>query len=258
MNTNEYRSILEQLKRDLGNQLLPVGCIMMFPNESVPDGFMPCDGSELPIASYPELYAVIGQTFKPAEPSPLELYQKGKTAKSISASETIFHLPDMRGLFVRGWDRERNVDSDTDRKFGGLQEDALQGHSHEVDTSKTLMTDSSGSHSHTLYSNYGEAVTSVGGLGNTDDSDSFLKTWMSYGGWLHDRCKVTGEREYDWKNKKDRGPYMSGSGNHSHKVELHENLIKNPTSSTYGEVSDHVSTETRPKNIALTFCIKVK
>lgn len=237
MNTNEYRSILEQLKGDLGNQLIPVGCIMMFPNESTPDGFMPCDGRELPIASYPELYAVIGQTFKSAEPSPLELYKKGKTAKSMNASKTVFHLPDMRGQFVRGWDREHNVDSDTDRKFGGLQEDAFQGHSHEIKYSKETTTSYAGLHNHKVYYNSHKAVTSVGGLGNTETDYSF---WEVYGDSISDKARTL------------------YAGTHQHVVNLPDINIKNPTSSTYGEVSERVSTETRPKNIALTFCIKVK
>lgn len=251
MNTTEYRSILEQLKKELSNQLLPVGCIMMFPNEKVPDGFMPCDGRELPIVSYPELYAVIGQTFKPTEQSPLELYKKGKMAKSMSASKTVFHLPDMRGQFVRGWDQEHNVDSDTDRKFGGLQEDAFQGHAHEVATG--VKTSEEGSHNHGVYT-YDSDIQYGRNTWNADYTSHCIHELISFNNFLEKKYG----KYYNYCKEYYNSYYSSSNGSHSHTIELPKNIVKNPTSSTYGEVCDHVSTETRPKNIALTFCIKVK
>lgn len=250
MNTNEYCFILEQLKKDLGNQLLPVGCIMMFPNERVPDGFMPCDGRELPIASYPELYAVIGHTFKPSEPSSLDLFKKGKTAKSTNASKTVFHLPDMRGLFVRGWDPERNVDSDTDRKFGGMQEDAFQGHAH--DTVAGIKTREDGRHWHSIYT-FDSTIYYGRNTWSGNNSDHCIHRLVSFDEYY--------ENNYGkFSSCKDYYNYsITGSSDtHAHTIELPKDLIKNPLSSTYGDVSGHVSTETRPKNIALTFCIKVK
>ncbi len=236
MNTNEYCFILEQLKKDLGNQLLPVGCIMMFPNERVPDGFMPCDGRELPIASYPELYAVIGHTFKPSEPSSLDLFKKGKTAKSTNASKTVFHLPDMRGLFVRGWDPERNVDSDTDRKFGGMQEDAFQGHAHKVLLTKALRTDSGGSHRHKVY------------YKSHDVSSGMFSTYPVY------------EVSYNTTNEtfSSDGSGTTYEGSHAHEIEIPDGFIqiREPEASIFG--IPKFETETRPKNIALMFCIKVK
>lgn len=46
---------------------------------------------------------------------------------------TTFHIPDLRGEFIRSYDFGRNVD--TARGFGADQLDALQGHIHNMDTS---------------------------------------------------------------------------------------------------------------------------
>jgi microcystin-dependent protein len=90
-------------------------------------GWMLCDGRHLPIASYPELYAVIG-----------ELYGRQGDA---------FRLPDYRGLFLRGVDAGSGMDPDAARRFGplgtgtssgigSLQCDSLQEHVHSYNAVK--------------------------------------------------------------------------------------------------------------------------
>ena len=57
------------------------------------------------ICDYLQLFAAIRNTFG-----------SGRT--------TTFALPDLRGLFIRGWDNGRGID--VGRTFGSYQEDALQ------------------------------------------------------------------------------------------------------------------------------------
>ena len=103
---SEIQSIVEQLKKEL----LPIGSILIYPAENVPSGFLPCDGRELSKEAFSELYSILKGTW-------------GESDKS-------FFLPDLQGQFVRGWDKEGNVDPE--RKFGTTQEDAFQGHSHVI------------------------------------------------------------------------------------------------------------------------------
>jgi microcystin-dependent protein len=73
-----------------------VGDIKMIAYEPAPDGWLTCDGTTLLIGDYPELYAVIGNTFEP-DPQP---YQ--------------FRLPNFRSIFPIGTDFEDRVIGDTD------------------------------------------------------------------------------------------------------------------------------------------------
>lgn len=202
---------------------LPIGSIICFSSEVCPEGYMPCDGRELPKNAYKELYFLIGGRW-------------GETP-------TTFCLPDIRGQFVRGWDKEGNVDSE--RIFGSLQEDAFQGHGHGV--SILGKTSESSLHYEIKSIQYGTNTFS------SNDEISFNS--------------VLNPEEYQHKiNAQKTALSIFGSAikklqkwltphiKHSH--ELPEIKVKDAINSTYQEV--RVSVETRPKNIALIYCIKVK
>lgn len=201
---NEIRSIVEQLK----GELLPIGCILIYPSEKIPTGFLPCDGRELSKKTFPELYALIKDTW-------------GETDNS-------FFLPDLQGRFIRGWDKEQNIDPE--RKLGSLQEDAFQGHAHITEKAKGN-TKYGGNHTHEVYSE-----EHGGGMGT-----------IFYSLNHKDKC-------YSESCKKGK-VFLSPSGTHNHEIEL-EVKVTDPVNSTYGKI--RVATETRPTNVALIYCIKVK
>jgi hypothetical protein len=62
----------------------PVGTIIMYAATTPPEGYFACNGSSFSATQYPELYAVLGKA----------------------------QVPDMRGLFVRGYDTRNTVDPD--------------------------------------------------------------------------------------------------------------------------------------------------
>jgi microcystin-dependent protein len=72
---------------------MPTGVIMPFAGTTIPNGYLLCDGSEQPISAYPELFAVIGYTYKPL-------------ADILGVST--FALPDLRGRFPLGKDSMNN------------------------------------------------------------------------------------------------------------------------------------------------------
>mgnify|MGYP003293200352 CR=1 FL=1 len=100
----------------LQEQICPVGTIQTFSFNTIPNGWLYCDGSLKDVDSFPELYEKLGTTFG------------GDGVNN-------FALPDLRGRFVRGWDRDGVVDGDY--SFGRNQEDSIQGHEHKCEEIQT-------------------------------------------------------------------------------------------------------------------------
>lgn len=63
---------------------MEIGTIVMFGSDATPEGWLPCDGDVVSIDDYPELFAVIGESFG-EQPTP-----------------STFVLPDMRWKFPYG------------------------------------------------------------------------------------------------------------------------------------------------------------
>jgi len=223
------QDIKKLIEREVSNHF-PIGMICAFPSENIPENFLPCEGQELSKKQYPQLFSLIGNTF--------------------GGTSTTFSLPDLQGQFIRGLDREGNIDIDEEgniRTVGSCQQDAFQGHNHRFDPSLICMG-YSGSHSHALYwENISFRDSS------TFDSNNHKKD-------------MPRKREYYEENNKyscyhfDAKSGTDSAGDHTHKIDLKEGVtpVCDPISSTYGSVEETVSTETRPMNIALIFCIKVK
>lgn len=72
---------------------MPVGVIVPFAGTSAPNGYLLCDGSEVLIADFPELFSVISYTYK---------------ASSLLIGRSTFALPDLRGRFALGRDNMDN------------------------------------------------------------------------------------------------------------------------------------------------------
>ena len=89
-------------------EMLPVGAITYFANNDlgkpvIPKGFLFCDGKVYSRTIYHELFEAIGTTYGEGDGS------------------TTFNVPDLRKLFIRGWD-----DRQEDRPLGSVQQDAMQ------------------------------------------------------------------------------------------------------------------------------------
>lgn len=127
-----------------GRQIgMPVGSIIAFPGEVLGSSdssddypkhttylqhydWRVCDGSEMMISEYPELYAVIG------------------TLYTSSSDTDTFKLPDFRGQFLRAVDPTGDVDKDRKKRtapageqdgyygVGSTQDFALQQHKHTL------------------------------------------------------------------------------------------------------------------------------
>jgi microcystin-dependent protein len=96
---------------DLG---LPIGAILPFAGPNLPFGFLLCDGSELLISQYFDLYQIIGDTYNGSAP--------------LQGNNT-FRLPDLRGRFALGRD---NMDNGFQVAAGALNIDAGGGNADRV------------------------------------------------------------------------------------------------------------------------------
>jgi microcystin-dependent protein len=113
-----------------------VGEVKYFAMSIAPTGYLKANGAAVSRSAYASLFTAIGTTF------------------GVGDGSTTFNLPDLRGVFPRGWDDGRGYD--TGRVFGSYQADDIKAHGH------TFTTSSNGDHNHT-YSQYN---TSVYGSGN--------------------------------------------------------------------------------------------
>jgi microcystin-dependent protein len=77
--------------KDKTGPITPVGSIVMWPSENPPDGWLECNGDPISRETYADLYSVIGDMYGPGD------------------EITTFNLPDMRGMFVRGWNHDKEV-----------------------------------------------------------------------------------------------------------------------------------------------------
>lgn len=72
---------------------VPIGSLVSFAGTTLPNGYLLCDGAEVPISSYPELFAVLGTTYNGSVPL---------------VGIATFRLPDLRGRMAIGADNMNN------------------------------------------------------------------------------------------------------------------------------------------------------
>ena len=136
---------------NIGGGLYPTGGIMMFPVAGIPKGWLECNGIDISINDYKVLYDVIGHNYT--------------TSGSLDRNSR-FQIPDMRGLFVRGWDNGKGVDSG--RSLGSRQEDLLKNHTHSIDLVRGYLQ--SNANTNTPEGVWGSGTTGSvdGGLGGSE------------------------------------------------------------------------------------------
>jgi hypothetical protein len=202
MDNRAYLELKKEIQA-LKDEICPVGTIQAFAFNKIPSGWIECDGRKLHKYEYKELFDAIGYTFSDKE-------------------DYFFCIPDLRGRFIRGWDKEGNLD-ESKRYFGSYQDDAIEDHRHYFN-SNCLQLESSGEHGHTIRA---RKITFKAGL---LDSIEALK-------WLIDSG--------------DDSASSTKDGSHSH-------LIKKDGEPVGGLYNCRHNYETRPKNCALSYCIRVR
>ena len=137
-------------------------------------------------------------------------------------SNTTFNVPDLRGEFIRGYDPGRGVDSP--RQIGSLQGDDNKLHNHAINITSQPVT----------------LVGSIDGIG-----EGFLASGSASGVFSK---KPDGTRTIT--ESSDVASSVAGvnfNANHSHAI----------TGNTANSGGDGITGESRPRNIAMMYIIKV-
>jgi len=193
------------------------GAVAAFAMSYPPTGWLYCDGSALPTTSYPNLFARIQY-----------LYGGGGGT---------FNLPDLRGVFVRGIDYGRGLDPS--RGFGTFQDHAFGSHSHGVYDP---------GHSHGVY-DPGHAHSFIFCQG--DDNLMGGYGWaQSVGVGIPDGWGSPHELEQAGNPQGARLGYYHGITSYS------GTGIGIYGAGTGIGIYNSGSNETRPRNVAMLYCIK--
>lgn len=92
---------------------MPAGIVAYTGQSSAPSGWLKADGSAVSRTTYADLFSAIGTTWGNGD------------------GATTFNVPDMRGVFARGYDNGRGKDSG--RSFANQQDDALENLTGTID-----------------------------------------------------------------------------------------------------------------------------
>lgn len=249
-----YNSITRQLSADLQQTLnlrdrtvylpltaeIPPGTIISFLGKSAPPGWLICNGDIIPngtapvqgvLTNFSRLHSVLGTTY-------------GATPGT---------LPDLRGYFIRGYGSSTdpsvgaNADGTESGPFGQKVTDTFQGHKHGLYDP---------THGHT-------------GSANSTGSEHFHQFKPPTSTW-EDSDSAGGDSGWQNDDGGKRENQTETDGAHSHTVTVIANStgvkVLSPTgdqatpgsgdSDGPGGTIPRVGFETRPKNVALLWCVK--
>jgi len=111
-----------------GEVIIPelTGMILHFATSTAPIGWLKCNGAAVLRASYSNLFAMISTTY------------------GVGNGSTTFNVPDLRGVFIRGW-ADNQTTYDSGRAFNNtIQVDDFISHTH------TGSTNTEGNHNHNI------------------------------------------------------------------------------------------------------------
>ena len=115
---------------------VPVGAIFPFAGTVIPSGYLLCDGGEVTISEYPQLYSTIGYTYK--------------DFNSLIGAGT-FAVPDLRGRFPLGKDNMDNGNTVPQKDNPSILRDAGGGSANRVtDVSADVIGNHAGTESTVL------------------------------------------------------------------------------------------------------------
>jgi microcystin-dependent protein len=228
----------------------------MYAGPTAPSGWLECDGTSYSTSTYPDLYAVIGETF--------------------GGGGGNFNVPDMRDRFPVGTGTTYSIGDTGGAASVTLTEAQLAQHSHaatglstgggsahnhsisgssgtqSANHSHTITVDSGGaSHNHSLTTNYEYFwLRDIGGTAGAQNVDTSAGSFDTYYGTIANTTATHGHSASSGDN----------NGNHTHSLSsgtigdesAHTHTVSGSTADT-GSDSAH---ENRPPYMGLMFIIK--
>jgi hypothetical protein len=121
----------------LGALAVPAGTIIHTACKVAPTGYIACSGQRVLGSEYPALSAAI---YVGGLENPITSYEYGQiwdapTGGSRNVAGSYISLPDLRGIFMRGWNftsETSRTAKDPSRGFGSLQSEEFKSHTHFI------------------------------------------------------------------------------------------------------------------------------
>jgi len=136
---------LDFITDNINKTMIPIGTILAYSGESsVPSNFTICDGKLLSVIDYRELSIILNGKFNKGDETPDQ-----------------FRVPDLRGIFIRGFDNDKGIDRN--RKFGSVQDQSIQNHSHTFNPNVDCVSGN-------IFCHYATIWSTVGWINNYDYS----------------------------------------------------------------------------------------
>ncbi|MDI2594348.1 phage tail protein [Pseudomonas sp. 681] len=211
------------------DEIVPAGAIFAFVMAVTPKGYLKANGAAVSRTVFARLFQQIGTSYGAGDGS------------------TTFHLPDLRGRFIRGLDEGAALDPG--RTLGSRQDSQNAWHAH------TASSAAAGSHNHP-----GSATFPGGGHGHTGSTTS---------NGAHQHGLTMGYTNLDVGNFGGGNvaygtQYTNPAGDHTHGLNInaapdHSHTIGVSYDGAHAHtitVDPSGGTESRPVNIALIYCIK--
>ncbi|MDV9030490.1 phage tail protein [Pseudomonas sp. RAC1] len=189
--------------------IVPAGSVVYFAVNALPAGYLRANGAAVSRTTYARLFATIGTTFGAGD------------------GASTFHLPDLRGVFLRGLDDGRGIDPG--RGLGGLQYGQNASHTH------TASIAAAGEHSHVVTGTTNEAgahshIVEKASVGN-NTTGAYLSPANASGS--------TSQTSSAGSHTHNVSGQALAAGGHSHAITINAE-----------------GNEARPINLALLACIK--
>ena len=150
----------------LGIQVVPAGTIIHTACSTAPTGYLACSGQRVLISSYTTLASAIyaGDINNTNENIKFGQKWDAETGGSLSIAGTYISLPDLRGVFMRGWNNTSS-EYDASRTFGTLQLDEFKSHTH---TYSVVAANRSAHAAYNTQSMFGAGLTNTGSTGGSE------------------------------------------------------------------------------------------
>lgn len=213
------REALRSEMNDLSD-FQPVGIVVAFTGARAPRNWMICNGDTLRRTDFAELAAVLG----------------------VAESADTFKLPNLQGVFLRGYDAQHKVDQQPDRVLGSLQ------HAWTArPTTQPFTTNEAGEHQHKPDPETTPDVRRTTGVFNRvvrrgaspDGTPMHRLAWGSSQGGLIGPGHI-GPEQGQWSPDLFHSREIIMDGKHRHTID------------------DGGDAETRPVNVAVNYIIRVK
>lgn len=225
-------------------EICPPGMIAAWGVNAQPYGWLECNGSAISKTLYARLFDQIGTTF------------------GVGNGTTTFNIPDMRGEFIRGWDNGRGVDANSVAKTGSITNGSTSvtglGTTAELAVGMTVTGTGIAGGTTIAAIVSGTAITLSANATATNASAALTFAGRMFGSFQNDAFKAHHHSFY-------RIPHFGiASGTAAGGIVADQinsttgfDTARDPSPTpTLGGINDNGGAETRPRSIAMMYCIK--